>query len=177
MEPNIQSPKVIIGLGNPGTNYIYTRHNIGFRIVDALVEGQATVWHDRNTFSVAEITLHNKPVTVIKPQTYMNNSGVVFSYLKKQGIKAHDIVVIHDELELPFGKLAIRSGGSARGHNGLKSLIAACGPEFTRLRVGIGRPENKEDVAEYVLEKFDQPKEIINALIDQALKNIETLYA
>jgi PTH1 family peptidyl-tRNA hydrolase len=99
----------------------------------------------------------------------MNNSGQVIPYLTKQGIKPENILVVHDELELPFGEIKIRAGGSAKGHNGLKSIIQAIGPEFHRLRFGIGRPENREEVPDYVLEPFAKDKSEVDKLIEKAV--------
>ena len=167
-----KGPKAIIGLGNPGSQYVYTRHNIGFRIVDVLVDNHNGVWRDRDDLQVAEIVLSNTSIFVIKPQNYMNNSGIVVPFLKKRGIACADILVVHDELEMAFGKIDSKTGGSARGHNGLRSIIAACGPDFMRLRVGIGRPERKEDVSEYVLARFDQNPKDVELVIDQAVDSI-----
>ena len=96
-------------------------------------------------------------------------------YLSKQGIKAENILVIHDELEKPFGSLAIKFDGSHRGHNGLRSIIGICGPQFLRLRFGIGRPADKEDVPNYVLRQFDKT-EVVDPHIDEAIKIIEDLF-
>ncbi len=161
--------KAIIGLGNPGVHYKDTRHNIGFSIVDELVARQGGNWRKKDEMEFVEIQLHGKPVLVVKPQTFMNLSGKVIPYLQKRGIAAQNILVIHDELEKPFGSLTIKQGGSHKGHNGLKSIIAHCGPDFWRLRFGIGRPENKEDVSQYVLQGFKEQKEKIPGLIDQAI--------
>jgi len=104
----------------------------------------------------------------------MNSSGKIIPSLTKQGIKPENILVIHDELEKPFGSIAIKTGGSHRGHNGLRSIIESCGAEFHRLRFGIGRPENKENVPNYVLSNFSK-NEIIEPLIDQAIEIIEKM--
>ena len=111
--------KAIIGLGNPGPHYYYTRHNIGFRIIDALAKG---IWLMANQESKKcnMLNMIDKKIVFIKPQTFMNDSGKVIPALLKQGIKPENILVIHDELEQPFGAIKIRLGGSARGHNGLK---------------------------------------------------------
>lgn len=167
--------KAIIGLGNPGSKYQYTRHNIGFRVLDALAAAYHLSWHSKDNQEIAVLTKNDKRILLIKPQTYMNDSGKVIPALLKQGIKAENILVVHDELEQPFGALKIRVGGSARGHNGLKSIIAACGDQFTRLRFGIARPAVKEDVPNYVLEKFKERPEDLNKYIDQAVRIIEQL--
>jgi peptidyl-tRNA hydrolase, PTH1 family len=164
---NIQA---IIGLGNPGTKYAKNRHSIGFRIVDELVQQCGSSWHDTDVMAHATITLMDHPVIVIKPQTFMNNSGRVVPWLQKKGIKPEQILVVHDELEKKFGQLAIRQGGSHRGHNGLRSLMEFMGPDFWRLRFGIGRPPDKDAVSEYVLSDFSKTEEEqIRGLIDQAI--------
>ncbi len=165
--------KAIIGLGNPGNQYKHTRHNIGFCVVDELVAQQEGMWRKRDEMEYAEIKMHNLAVIIIKPQTFMNFSGKVIPFLQKKGIKSEDILVIHDELEKPFGSITLKQGGSAKGHNGLKSLIAYGGPDFWRLRFGIGRPEKKEDVPEYVLQNFKEPADAVKNLINQALALIE----
>lgn len=167
--------KAIIGLGNPGSKYQYTRHNIGFRVLDALAQAFHLSWQPKDNQEIAILNKNDKRILLIKPQTYMNDSGKVIPALLKQGIKAENILVVHDELEQPFGVLKLRVGGSARGHNGLKSIIAACGDQFARLRFGIARPAVKEDVPNYVLEKFKENPEEVNKYIDQAVVIIEQL--
>lgn len=171
--PQTYDIKVIIGLGNPGKQYEYTRHNIGFRVVDTLAEKHEVSWQARENMLYATITLCDSKITLIKPQTFMNNSGAIVPWLTKQGIKPENMLVIHDELEKPFANVMVRIGGSARGHNGLRSLIQACGPDFIRLRCGIGRPERKEDVGDYVLQKFNEPTHDIDHMIDRAIMLIE----
>ena len=169
--------KAIIGLGNPGPRFVKHRHNIGFRVVDALVDRCGGSWKETGNMLLAQIEINGKPVLVIKPNTFMNSSGEVFPYLAKKGIKAENILVVHDELEKPFGSMAFKLGGSHRGHNGLRSLIDAAGADFARLRFGIGRPERKEDVPEYVLSNFDQDEqEEMDALIGYAVSSIEDLF-
>ena len=166
---------IIIGLGNPGKQYQRTRHNIGFLVADALVEKHGGSWEHKKDMDVANIVIGGKNMSVIKPQTFMNSSGRVIPQVVKQNNKVENVLVIHDELEKAFGKLDFKTGGSHRGHNGLRSIIEACGPNFMRLRFGVGRPDNKEDVSDYVLSNFDQ-KEDIEPLIDQAVSMVESLY-
>lgn len=165
--------KAIIGLGNPGPNYYYTRHNIGFRVLDELAKAYGLSWQSKDSHEIATLLKDGKKILLIKPQTFMNASGKVIPSLLKQGIKAENILVVHDELEQPFGNLKIRVGGSARGHNGLKSIIASCGDQFARLRFGIGRPEFKEDVPHYVLEKFKENPDDLEHLIYKAVALIQ----
>jgi len=164
--------KVIIGLGNPGRAHEYQRHNIGFRILDELAATYAGTWQQRQNSATAEIMINTHPLLLIKPQTYMNDSGKVIPALIKKSIKAENILVIHDELEKPFGNISIKVGGSAKGHNGLRSIIQHCGPDFARLRFGIGRPEHKEDVGDYVLSNFSEPQLDIEKAITQSVDMI-----
>ena len=168
-----QDIKAIIGLGNPGASYYYHRHSIGFRILDALLDKHHGSWRRVQDMEIAEVMLHGSSVFLIKPQTFMNSSGKVIPYLLKKGIKAENILVVHDELELPFGQLKIKQAGSAKGHNGLKSIIAACGDSFYRLRVGIGRPDDREKVPDYVLENFKESTSSVDDLIARAVILIE----
>lgn len=163
--------KAIIGLGNPGPKYARTRHNAGFLVVDALAEKHGSAWRTQGVMEIAEISLHGQKVFLVKPQTFMNDSGKVIPLLNKQGIKAENILVIHDELELPFGEMKIKLDGSARGHNGVRSLIAACGPNFARLRFGIDRPAQREEVQHYVLEPFTEKN--LDEVTLKAIKNVE----
>lgn len=165
--------KAIIGLGNPGQKFAITRHNIGFMIVDALVEKVGGIWQERDHMVFTKIQINDHGIVVIKPQTFMNSSGAVIPHLAKQGIKCDEILVVHDELELSFGDIRLKTGGSAKGHNGLKSIIAACGDGFHRLRFGIGRPENRDAVPDYVLMPFtkEQQREL-SVLIENAVEKI-----
>jgi PTH1 family peptidyl-tRNA hydrolase len=168
--------KAIIGLGNPGHEYYYNRHSIGFRVVDALARDLGATWRERDKMLLAEVMINNKKVLLIKPQTFMNSSGNVIPFLSKQGIKAENILVVHDELEQPFGKTSLKVGGSARGHNGLRSIIAACGENFVRVRFGVGRPESKEQVPTYVLQNFSEDAAIIEHALDQAVVMIISMF-
>jgi len=167
--------KAIIGLGNPGSRFINNRHNIGFRVVDALAQRYNSQWRSREDMEIAEAFINETKILLIKPQTFMNDSGRVIPYLAKQGIKVENIVVVHDELEKPFGHISFRIGGSARGHNGLRSIISHCGPDFGRLRFGIGRPESKAMVSDYVLHNFSENQDEVNQLIDQSVDVLEKI--
>ncbi len=170
-------PKIIIGLGNPGPQYYYTRHNIGFRILDALAEKYGASWKTKGKMECAEISIGTHSVLLVKPQTFMNSSGTVVPALLKNNGTPADILVVHDELEKKFGILGIKQGGSHRGHNGVRSIIEAIGPDFFRLRFGIDRPQNKDDVPEYVLRPFSESPEEIGECIAQAVAMIEQLYS
>ncbi|KKR96970.1 MAG: Peptidyl-tRNA hydrolase [candidate division TM6 bacterium GW2011_GWE2_41_16] len=164
---------VIVGLGNPGAAYGRTRHSVGFMVLDRFAElNNATAWREKDKSEQSEIVINNMKILLIKPQTYMNNSGQALVHLGKAGIKAENIMVIHDELEKPFGTVSIKQGGSAHGHNGLRSVIATIGDQFWRVRVGIGRPTNKEDVGSYVLETFSEKRELVEHMIEHACQEI-----
>lgn len=164
--------QVIIGLGNPGSAYYHNRHSIGFRVLDELADKVGGVWRERDDMIMAEVLINGKKIILVKPQTFMNASGRVIPFFAKKGIKAEHILVVHDELEQPFGKVSLRVGGSARGHNGLKSLIAACGDQFARVRCGIARPEEKDQVAAYVLQNFSESSVEVDKLIQSAIELI-----
>jgi len=164
---------VIIGLGNPGQQYYYTRHSIGFRVVDELARKYGGVWQSKKEMERAEVVIHGKKIALVKPETFMNDSGKVIPFLQKQGVKPENILVVHDELEKPFSVLAFKIGGSHRGHNGLRSIIAVCGPDFARFRFGIGRPESKDEVGDYVLQNFTQDSKAVEQGIGQAVTMIE----
>jgi len=154
--------KAIIGLGNPGAAYLRHRHGIGFRVLDALAEHCGLHWRHGEIMMHAQGQLsasNSHEVILVKPLTFMNNSGRVIGFLQKKGIKPDEIMVVHDELEKPFGQAHVRWGGSARGHNGLRSIIGVIGQDFWRLRIGVGRPENKEEVPQYVLSNFPPDQE------------------
>ncbi len=169
---SLKSIKAIIGLGNPGPKFYYNRHNIGFRVVEELAKRYNGAFKKNDQMELAQITIHDKPYILIMPQTFMNSSGNVLPYLTKKGIAANEILVIHDELELPFNTLKLKYGGSAKGHNGLKSIISRIGSDFYRLAIGIDRPDNREDVPDYVLTNF-QDARAVDDVINQAVDIIE----
>ncbi|HSW73843.1 MAG TPA: aminoacyl-tRNA hydrolase [Candidatus Limnocylindria bacterium] len=168
--------KALIGLGNPGQKYYHNRHNIGFQILDVMCERHNGSWQARDIMETAEITIGDKKIVLIKPQTFMNSSGKVIPFLNKKGIKPENILVVHDELELPFGTVKIKVGGSAKGHNGLRSIIEQCGLEFARLRFGIGRPAEREQVPDYVLQDFNENTAQLQDAIAKAVTAIEELF-
>ncbi|GCE03636.1 peptidyl-tRNA hydrolase [Dictyobacter aurantiacus] len=146
--------KLIIGLGNPGSQYEKTRHNVGFHVVDLLAHTYAFRWERRGRAVIASGTIGHEKVVLVKPTTYMNNSGEAVGELVRWfKIAPEDILVIYDELDLPIGHIRLRARGSSGGHNGINSLISHLHTnEFPRLRVGIGRPANKHiDTINHVL--------------------------
>lgn len=177
METSEKDIKAIVGLGNPGPQFQFTRHNIGFMIVDAIAEKYHGSWQKKGDVALAKIRINDHNLLLIKPQTFMNRSGDVVPFLQKKGIKAQNMLVVHDELEKPFGSIALKEGGSARGHNGLRSIIAVAGPDFFRLRFGISRPERKEDVGDYVLRTFEQDHALVQEGVEKAITMIEDLFS
>jgi len=173
MEKKISDIKAVIGLGNPGKKYYTTRHSIGFRILDALAQRNGVSWKEKDNMELTEINVDGKNILLIKPQTFMNDSGKVIPFLLKKGITPENIVVVHDELEMPFGKMKIKKGGSARGHNGLRSIIDVIGKDFYRLSFGIARPEKREDVADYVLRDFAEHADIVEEFIEEAVDMLQ----
>lgn len=165
--------KLIVGLGNPGAEYAGSRHNIGFDVAAALAsENHISLKKDKYTSSICGSgDIGGHPVLIAMPQTYMNLSGSAVSALcRRYRVKHSDILVICDDLDLEFGRLKIRPGGSSAGHRGLKSVIDAVGSsEVARVRVGISRPGNSDDPAEYVLSPFGSlERKNLGALIDRA---------
>ncbi len=146
--------KLIIGLGNPGREYEQTRHNVGFRVVDRLAEQQKWKWERRGRALLASGSIGPEKVVLVKPITHMNNSGeAVGELVRWYKVQPEDILVVYDELDLPVGRVRLRSDGSAGGHNGLGSVIRHLHTNrFPRLRVGIGRPSNTRlETIDYVL--------------------------
>lgn len=170
------APKVIIGLGNPGHTYNKTRHNIGFMIIDQLADKYGSFWTTKDNLEFSNININNQQVLLVKPLTFMNNSGAIVPFLLKKNLTSEESLIIHDELEKSFGNISIKLGGSAKGHNGLKSFIERWGDKFWRLRFGISRPLDKSDVASYVLGQFTESIKELNQLINKSIMEIEKLY-
>ena len=153
--------KLICGLGNPGREYERHRHNIGFMAVEALLpRARAELHQEKFQARVGQGTLGGEKVVFLEPQTYMNLSGrSVAEAARFYKIAVEDVLLIHDELDLGFGRLQLKAGGGSGGHNGLKSTVSSLGEDgFIRLRLGIGKPQGpnaKERVAGYVLSNFD----------------------
>lgn len=184
--------KIIIGLGNPGDKYDGTRHNLGFEVVDAFAKkhlGSKIVWEMEDKFKSEILRVaqnDNNGAILIKPQTYMNNSGMAVSqivhYLK---IPTEKLIVVHDDIDLPLGKIKIRLGGSAAGHHGVESIIKCLNDDkFIRLRLGIGniKTQNAEhdgshsNVNDFVTSRFlssEKPK--VKHMLKQSLKALELL--
>jgi PTH1 family peptidyl-tRNA hydrolase len=151
--------KMIVGLGNPGTKYSNTKHNIGFMAIDEIVKNlDITFTEDKNfKAEVGSTFINREKIYFVKPTTFMNNSGIaVKELLTYYNIPVEDLLVIYDDLDMDVGKIRFRQKGSAGGHNGMKSIIAHLGTqEFDRIKIGIGRPKNGMTVINHVLGKFE----------------------
>jgi len=149
--------KLIVGLGNPGKEYDRTRHNAGFRWVDAIAEAKRAAWKKETKFSgwTTRVEEGGGEFLLLKPATYMNESGrSVSAVLRFFKIEPGSMLIVHDELDLPPGAVRLKKGGGTGGHNGLTDIVEALGTkEFWRLRIGIGHPGHKDLVADYVLDK------------------------
>ena len=169
---------VIVGLGNPGERYETTRHNIGFRILDQLAIQTNLTW-ETDKYLEAEIAKDNEYM-LFKPNTYVNESGrSLHSLHDRERLDFNQLWIVHDDTEIPFGKVRVKQGGTSGGHNGIKSIDEAIGEEYYRIRVGVGRPESHQaDLAEYVLQSFSDHQEgdvlvIIDQLVEFLVKSIE----
>ena len=150
--------KAIVGLGNPGSQYKGTRHNVGFDVVDELARRESVGFESAPAEAlIAKWRRADGPVLLVKPLTFMNLSGQAIGELTRYyKIELGDLIVIVDEVHLPLGKLRARTRGSAGGHNGLKSVIAHLGDEFSRLRMGVGRGADQRNLADHVLARFEK---------------------
>ena len=180
--PAVPADFLIVGLGNPGSKYAGTRHNVGFEVANAL----AARWDlpaARKAFGGLVTEGRTGPggprVAVLLPQTYMNESGTAAGPARGQyGVPLDRVVAIHDEIDLPFGQVQTRKGGGLAGHNGLKSLKQHLGgADFLRVRVGVGRPDSTdpEVVSRYVLSRFAEPAAEVRTLIERAADETEHL--
>lgn len=149
---------LIVGLGNPGNEYKNTRHNVGFMAIDFLAPTDTT-WKKEKNAMTARVDIDGLNAILVKPQTYMNNSGeAVGALMAFYKIPLENVVVIHDDMDLKLGDVREKVGGSSAGHNGIKSIDNAIGKEYRRIRIGIGHSrdfENPMDPADWVLGKFD----------------------
>jgi PTH1 family peptidyl-tRNA hydrolase len=154
----VAEPLLVVGLGNPGPQYAKTRHNLGFMVADLLAAriGAPFKVHKRSGAEVVTGRLGQRPVVLAKPRCYMNESGRQVGPLAKfYSIAPADVIVIHDELDIDFGRVRLKLGGGEGGHNGLRSVANALGTkDFQRVRIGIGRPPGRKDPAAFVLEQF-----------------------
>jgi PTH1 family peptidyl-tRNA hydrolase len=169
---------LVVGLGNPGREYASTRHNVGFMVADELARRHDGSWRSKFSGEVADVRVNGARLALLKPQTYMNESGrSVAAAAKFYKVDPEGLLAVHDEVDLDLGRMQARLGGGLAGHNGLRSVASALKtPEFLRLRIGVGRPERGDPrpVADWVLSSFD-PEVDVGALVGRAADAVETL--
>ena len=166
---------LIVGLGNPGTQYEDTRHNIGFKVIDKLVSDFGANEISKSSFKGELFKSAN--LLFLKPTTYMNLSGESVQAVKNfYKIELEDIIVVHDDIDLPFSALRFKNGGGHGGHNGLRSIDAMIGKEYTRVRMGVDKPIHKSQVADYVLHSFSKAEdEVLKPWIKHTVEAIKEL--
>lgn len=179
-QPGSDDRYLIAGLGNPGRGHLYNRHNLGFMAADRLaarydfdlkrVQSKAIIGAGR---------IAGRPVIIAKPQTFMNLSGEsVKSLMGYYKIPGQRLLVMYDELDIPFGVIRLREKGGAGGHNGMRSIIQHVGPDFARLRMGIGRPPGRMEAAAYVLQDFGRDElPVVSQLLSAAVEAVESFIA
>jgi peptidyl-tRNA hydrolase, PTH1 family len=173
-------PLLVVGLGNPGPQYATTRHNLGFLVADILADriGAGFKVHKKSGAEVTTGRLGGKSVVLAKPRTYMNESGRQVGPLAKfYSVAAADVIVIHDELDIDFGRIRLKFGGGIAGHNGLRSVASALATnDFQRVRVGVGRPPGRQSGASFVLENFNsRERPEVETICEQAADATELL--
>ncbi|MFJ4652616.1 aminoacyl-tRNA hydrolase [Nocardia sp. NPDC088792] len=180
MTETTAGPVLVVGLGNPGTEYERTRHNVGFMVADVLAErvgGRFTV-HKKSGADLLEARLDGRKVLIAKPRSFMNLSGRPVAALAKFfSVPATDVIAVHDELDLPFGTIRLKRGGGEGGHNGLRSMSQALTTkDYLRVRFGIGRPPGRQDPADFVLKPFSAPeRKEVPVIVEQAADAVELL--
>jgi len=182
--------KLVATLGNPGNEYVFTRHNIAWQFLEYLSFYNQLNWTTKFNSEYSTITIDNEKIFFIKPQTYMNRSGdgilALLNYFK---LSTDDIIIIHDELELDFGTISLKNGGGLAGHNGLRSIASNLGTrDFLRFRLGISKPSKGGDITNYVLgnfnssqkdllpQYFEKSAEIFESILENGFKNYEKKY-
>jgi len=177
-EPASTLDLLVAGLGNPGREYAATRHNVGFMVADELARRLGGSWRAKFSGDLAEVRLNGLRLALLKPQTFMNESGrSVGAAARFFKVEPDDLLVVHDEVDLEPGRLQARLGGGLAGHNGLRSVAQHLGtPEFGRLRIGVGRPERGDPrpVADFVLSEFS-PELDVDSLVGRAADAVETV--
>jgi len=171
--------KLICGLGNPGNKYKFTRHNAGFLLLDWIGEKENLTFSKNKKFNAMAYKGRylNFDAIFVKPLTYMNLSGEsLLSSLSFYKLKSEDLVLVHDDVDIPFETVKIKSGGGTAGHRGLKSIVSKIGNSFTRLRIGVGRPPGHMDTSDYVLQSFsDAEIEKLPEILDRAYEGVNLL--
>jgi len=178
---NIRRSYLVVGLGNPGPEYQLTRHNVGFRVCDELARTGAGKWMKtkyRANLWLGDI--EEQPVALLKPRSYVNKSGhSVLAAAQGLSLEPAEIIVVHDDMDLGFGRLRLRSDGGAGGHNGVRSIIQALNTgKFQRVKIGLGRPPDNVDPATYVLGEFSSNEQpIVQTAIHEAAAAVQTILA
>jgi peptidyl-tRNA hydrolase, PTH1 family len=171
---------LVAGLGNPGREYERTRHNAGWMVLDELARRHEGSFRSKFSGQLAEIRLEDEKIAVLKPETYMNESGrSIGAAARFFKVEPGALLVVHDDVDLEPGRLQARLGGGLAGHNGLRSIAQALGTnDFLRLRIGVGRPGRGDhrSISDYVLSKFD-PETDVEALVARAADAVETIAA
>ena len=177
---NSASPSlVIIGLGNPGEEYIHTRHNVGFRCVEEIAQIHRIGFTDRRQLAlIGQGNISGHQVVIAKPRTFMNNSGQAVKYLiSRYSIPSEKLLVVYDDVDLSLGKVRLRKKGGSGGHNGIKSIKDSINStNFPRLRIGIGHPEDQSRLVEYVLSSISEDeKKVIDHAIDTSTQTLVSI--
>ncbi len=166
---------LIAGLGNPGDKYTKTRHNVGFLVIDEITKNLQTSNINNSNFQA--IVQKSSTKLFVKPQTFMNLSGEsILSIVEYYNIPNENIIIVHDDLDLPFGTVKFKIDGGHGGHNGLRSIDSHIGKDYIRVRIGIGKPTNKKDVADFVLSNFTKEEfELLDNIISHTIKAVDAL--
>jgi PTH1 family peptidyl-tRNA hydrolase len=178
---DIQPPLLIVGLGNPGAEHARDRHNVGYWLVDALAAASGVRFRTDSKLlgEACQTIVAHAPVRLLKPATYMNRSGAsvrrAVDYFK---LDIDRVLVVHDEIDLPAGIARLKQGGGHGGHNGLRDIVAHCGRDFLRLRIGVGHPGSKERVTGHVLNAPSRDElELIHRALDESRRALDVLYS
>ncbi|MFI7668005.1 aminoacyl-tRNA hydrolase [Nocardia sp. NPDC049526] len=180
MTESSTGPALVVGLGNPGSEYERTRHNIGFLVADVLAQrvGGRFAVHKKSGADLLQARLDGRQVLIAKPRSFMNLSGRSVAALAKFfSVPPTEVIVVHDELDLPFGQVRLKRGGGEGGHNGLRSVSSALTTkDYLRTRIGIGRPPGRQDPADYVLKPFSSAeRKEVPVIVEQAADAVELL--
>jgi len=172
--------KIVAGLGNPGAQYANTPHSVGFEALDALAAAAGVAWEEKRQFKclMTAVSVEGERVLLVKPQTFMNLSGEsVAPVVKYHNATAADLLVVHDDIDLPLGRMRIRKGGSCGGHNGVRNIIERLGTQdFVRLKLGVGK--DRSDVVGFVLGKFSpDARKVMDVVVAEAVKAVAAVVA